>query len=104
MYFYNYPSFISSGLKTIDSYLLDFARQYRNHEVSAQWIQGFTAFLKRKQTEYIKLHPRVKPVEIRCVFDKNCISGNGAHIQCGGFYVHLDPVEAVHETFEEPLL
>lgn len=105
MYFYNYPSFTSSGLKTIDNYLLDFARQYKNHEVSAQWIQGFTAFLKRKQTEHIKLHPRVKPVEIKCDFhDGNRWSSKSAGIRCGGFQVSLDYIEETHETFEEPLL
>ena len=105
MYYFNYPSFISSGLKTIDSHLLEFARRYADHAVSAVWIQQFTAFLKHKQAEYIKLHPRVKPVDIHYEFRAgDRWSKKRAWIHCGGFNVTLPHIPETHQAFEEPPL
>lgn len=108
MYYYNHPRFIESDLKTVDRYLLDFARSYTDHAVSAVWIQQFTAFLNRKQDEYIKQHPRVKPVDIDYRFTDfgpgRVGSRKGASIRCGGFSVHLVYIVEEHASFDEPPL
>lgn len=104
-YIYKSPTYSQSELKTMDSYLLDFARRYRHHIVSAQWIQAFTAFLRKKQSDYLKAHPRVKPVEINCRFENgDYMRSPGAYISFGRAFVHLDLVEGTHVAFEEPLL
>lgn len=106
-YIYNSPTYVQSDLKTMDSYLLEFAERYRHHVVSAQWIQAFTAFLMRKQEEYMKVHPRVKPVAISYRFIKEGENGSRspqALMRIGTIFVRLYQVRGTLETFEEPLI
>lgn len=109
MYFYNPPTYTMSGLKTMDRVLLEFARVYEQHAVSWDWVRQFTEFLKRRQEEYIKLHPRVSPVDISCKVDPPSYHRSGesrsAQIRCGSFYVRLERIIEEHSTFmDAPLL
>ena len=106
-YIYSPPTYVQSDLKTMDCYLLGFTERYRYHVVSVQWIQAFTAFLMRKQEEFMKVHPRVKPVDISCRFIKEGENGSRspqAFMRIGAIFVRLYQVRGTFETFEEPLM
>lgn len=106
-YIYSSPTYLPSDLKTMDCYLLGFTERYRHYAVSAQWIQSFMAFLMRKQEEYMKVHPRVKPVVISYRFIKEGENGSRspqALMRIGAIFVRLYQVRGTFETFEEPLI
>lgn len=105
-YFFEEISYTMSGLKTVDSRLLDCARPYLYYTVTSTWIQQFAAFLRKKQKEIICANKRVSAVEINEVFPKDgMVLGDRktAQIQCGGWSARFVLIREDETSFQEPL-
>lgn len=104
MYFYEGPVYVVSTFKTIEHYLLEFTRPYVHYSVSSTWIQQFTAFLKRKQDEFVQIHRRVQPVPIQYEFKSEGVGFARAAIKIGSFYVNLWKINKEENNFDDPPL